>query len=93
MDIPGQRYRAAYSHTKFFASWADNQIIFLKRQRFINKCKQATWRRWSNDYFKALRERYNMECKKSIMQIKEGDANADKIFREEPREMGDGYRV
>ena len=33
-----------------------------------------------------------MECKKSIMQMKEGDANADKIFREEPREIGDGYR-
>ena len=27
----------------------DNADI-RKRQRYINRCKQAAWRRWSNDY-------------------------------------------
>ena len=44
-----------------------------KRQRYINRCKKAAWRRWNNDYLKALRERHNMKCKTSSMQIKEGD--------------------
>ena len=31
-----------------------------RRQRYINKCKDAAWKRWTNEYLKALRERYNM---------------------------------
>ena len=50
----------------------DNPDI-RKRKRYINKCKQAAWRRWSNDYLKALRERHNMKLKTSLIQIKEGD--------------------
>ena len=50
----------------------DNSDI-RKRQRYINGCKQAAWRRWSNDYLKALRERHNMKCNTSSIQIKEDD--------------------
>ena len=30
------------------------------RQRCINRCKDATWPRWTKEYLKALRERHNM---------------------------------
>ena len=50
----------------------DNPDI-RKRQPYINRCKEAAWRQWSNDYLKALRERHNIKCKTSSMQIKEGD--------------------
>ena len=39
----------------------DDNPDIRKRQRYINKCKQAAWRRWSNDYLKELRERHNMK--------------------------------
>ena len=39
----------------------DDNPDIRKRQRYINKCKQAAWRRWSNDSLKELRERHNMK--------------------------------
>ena len=50
----------------------DNPDI-RKRQQYINRCKQAAWRRWSNDHLKALRERHNMKRKTLSIQIKKGD--------------------
>ena len=31
-----------------------------RRQRYINKCKDAAWTRWTKEYLKALKERHNM---------------------------------
>ena len=42
----------------------DNPDI-RKLQQYINRCKQAAWRPWSNNYLKALREQHNMKCTKT----------------------------
>ena len=42
----------------------DNPDI-RKLQQYINRCKQAAWWRWSNDYLKALTEQHNMKCTKT----------------------------
>ena len=43
----------------------DNPDI-QKRQLYFNRCKQAAWRQWSNDFLKVLGERHNMKCKDMI---------------------------
>ena len=40
-----------------------------RRQRYINKCKDAAWTRWTKAYLKALRERHNMLRQAKEMQI------------------------
>ena len=39
----------------------DDDVSEMKRRRrYINKCKDVTWTRWTKEYFKSLRERHNM---------------------------------
>lgn len=38
----------------------DNRDL-RKRQKNIIRCKEAVWRRWQQEYFKALCERHNMK--------------------------------
>ena len=40
-----------------------------RRQRYINKCKDAAWTRWMEAYLKAQRERHNMLHQPKEMQI------------------------
>ena len=44
-----------------------------RRQRYLNKCKDAAWTRWTKEYLKALRERGNMLLQAKEMQISLGD--------------------
>ena len=44
-----------------------------RRQRYINKCKDAAWTRWTKEYLKALRERHKMLHQAKEMQISLGD--------------------
>ena len=44
-----------------------------RRQRNLNKCKDAAWTRWTKEYLKALRERGNMLLQAKEMQISLGD--------------------
>lgn len=41
-----------------------------KRARYLLKCKEALWRRWSREYVKALRERHNIIRQTKEMKIK-----------------------
>ena len=44
-----------------------------RRQRYINKCKDATWTRWTKEYLKTLRERHNMLHQAKEMQVSLGE--------------------
>ena len=44
-----------------------------KRARYLLKCKQAMWRRWSTEYLRGLRERHNQNRKKTSFTVKKGD--------------------
>ena len=44
-----------------------------RRQRYINKCKDEAWTRWTKEYLNTLRERYNMFHQANEMQISLGD--------------------
>ena len=45
-----------------------------RRQRYINKCKDAAWIRWTKEYLKALRQKHNMLHQAKEMQISLGDS-------------------
>ena len=51
----------------------DADLRLRKRAKYIKKCKEAWWSRWSSDYLKALRERHNMKNGTKEMQLKIGD--------------------
>ena len=40
-----------------------------KGQRYIDKCKDAAWTRWTKEYLKALRESHNILYQGKEMQI------------------------
>ena len=44
-----------------------------KRARYIWRCKDVLWSRWTGEYIKSLRERHNLNHKKGGLPIKEGD--------------------
>ena len=44
-----------------------------KRARYLLKCKEALWTRWSREYVKALRERHNIIHQTKMMNVKPGD--------------------
>ena len=44
-----------------------------KRARYLLKCKQAMWRRWSTEYLRGLPERHNQNHKKTSFTVKKGD--------------------
>ena len=51
----------------------ENVPEMKRRQRYINKCKDAAWTRWKKEYLKALRERHSMFHQANEMQISLGD--------------------
>ena len=52
----------------------DEDVSEMKRrQRYIDKCKDAAWTRWTEEYFKHLRERNNILHQANEMQISLGD--------------------
>ena len=44
-----------------------------RRQRYINKCKDAAWTRWWKEYLKVLKERHNMLHQAKEMKISSSD--------------------
>ena len=44
-----------------------------KRQRYVHKCKEATWKTWVHEYLAALRESYNLSQKEKPMKININD--------------------
>ena len=44
-----------------------------KRARYLRRCKDALWSRWSGEYVKGLRETHNLNHKTKQLSIKPGD--------------------
>ena len=44
-----------------------------KRAKYLFKCKEAIWRRWSNEYLRGLRERHNQKHKSTSFSVAIGD--------------------
>ena len=52
----------------------DEDILEIKRrQRYINKCKEATWKRWKKEYLGFVRERDNLMHNTKEMMIEVED--------------------
>ena len=44
------------------------------RARYIQKCKNLAWQRWTTEYLKALREHHNLRSKAKKNELSKGDA-------------------
>ena len=44
-----------------------------KRARYLRRCKDVMWTRWTEEYIRSLRERHNLNHKKGKALIKTGD--------------------
>ena len=51
-----------------------DEKVIRKRQKYIISCKEAVWKRWSQEYLKSLREKHDMRRKSQMHKsIKLGD--------------------
>ena len=48
----------------------EDESDWRKRQRYIKRCKDSTWRRWQRDYLIALRRKHDMKHKSNEKTIK-----------------------
>ena len=48
-------------------------IDLRKRARFLQRCKDVLWSRWTKEYLRALRERHNLNHKTNEMTLRQGD--------------------
>ena len=48
-----------------------------KRVKYLRRCKEVLWNRWSGEYLKSQRERHNMKHKSKQMNVKQGDVVQD----------------
>ena len=44
-----------------------------KRAKYLQRCKEAVWRRWTKEYLRALRERHNLKHGTKLVTPKVGD--------------------
>ena len=50
-----------------------DEASLRKRARYVEKCKNALWSRWSSEYLRGLRERHNLKHPKKEHMLKQGD--------------------
>ena len=50
----------------------DERLAYVKREKYLQKCKDQMWNRWTTDYVKELRERH-IQKKTGNVTVKEGD--------------------
>ena len=51
----------------------DEDPDMRKRARYLRRCKQVLWSRWSGEYLKSLRLRHNLKHKTKDMAVQPGD--------------------
>jgi hypothetical protein len=44
-----------------------------KRAKYLRRCKDVLWSRWTGEYLKSLRERHNLKHKTKEMAVQRGD--------------------
>ena len=49
------------------------EVTLGKIAKYVQRCKDAWWSRWSAEYLKGLRERHNMKYQVKEMNAKPGD--------------------
>jgi hypothetical protein len=64
---------------------ADEDRDVRKRAKYLRRCKDALWSRWSTEYVKALRERHNLKHNCKGMKLERGDVV---LIRGEERNRG-----
>ena len=52
---------------------AVENIDIRRRVKYLRRCKDVLWSRWTGEYIKSLRERHNLNHKRGGPSIKEGD--------------------
>ena len=50
----------------------DERLAYVKREKYLQKCKDQMWNRWTTEYVKELRERH-IQKKTGNVTVKEGD--------------------
>lgn len=56
-----------------------------KRAKYLSKCKDALWSKWSNEYVKSLRESHSLKHNRNEMALKPGELV---LIRGEERNRG-----
>ena len=51
----------------------EEDIDLRKRVRYLHRCKDVLWNRWTGEYLKSLRERHNLKHKTKEITVKLGD--------------------
>ena len=52
---------------------AVEDVDLRKRARYVRRCKDVLWSRWTTDYIRSLRERHNLKHKTKELTLKVGD--------------------
>ena len=50
-----------------------DDVVLRKRAKYVKRCKNALWERWSKEYLRGLRERHNLKHKTRDQDLKQGD--------------------
>ena len=50
-----------------------NVEVLRKRAKYLRKCKDVLWKRWTTEYLKALKERHNLNHQTEEATLKEED--------------------
>jgi len=51
----------------------EEDVDLRKRARYLRRCKDVLWSRWTGEYLKSLRERHNLKHKTKEMTVQPGD--------------------
>ena len=51
----------------------EETVPLRKRAKYIKKCKDMMWKRWTNAYLRALRERHNLKHRRSAETVEKGE--------------------
>ena len=51
----------------------EETVPLRKRAKYLKRCKDAMWRRWTSEYLRGLRERHNLKHKGSSGVVKKGE--------------------
>ena len=50
-----------------------DDVVLRKRAKYVKRCKNALWERWSKEYLRKLRQRHNLKHKTRDQDLKQGD--------------------
>ena len=51
----------------------EETVTLRKRAKYIKKCKDTMWKRWTNEYLRGLRERHNLKHRRSSGTVEKGE--------------------